>query len=71
MRNGFVFHTSIDTIEKIHAGTIQQYGENILSVLHNIVTKEGALLRTPSAHSNVSSVYYDFMGKLLSLISNI
>ncbi|KAJ3254880.1 hypothetical protein HK103_006776 [Boothiomyces macroporosus] len=56
-QNSYQYHTTMDTIENIQAGSIQHFGDNIYSILEHIVNLDKLDFEFDS-----NTVYYDLMG---------
>eukprot|EP00128_Syssomonas_multiformis_P015422 Colp12_sorted_trinity150504_noHs@28199 len=58
--NGYVYHTELDTADRIEAGAVQRCGENILEVLRGLARSH--LLGDRGDHRQHNAVYFDVLG---------
>eukprot|EP00002_Diphylleia_rotans_P016205 TRINITY_DN3150_c0_g2_i1.p1 TRINITY_DN3150_c0_g2~~TRINITY_DN3150_c0_g2_i1.p1 ORF type:complete len:910 (-),score=179.07 TRINITY_DN3150_c0_g2_i1:134-2533(-) len=60
-KDGFAYHTHLDTIERIPPGSLQFSGDNILAIARHLGNDPqlGEKSRQPAGHS---AVYYDILG---------
>ncbi|XP_017865474.1 PREDICTED: endoplasmic reticulum metallopeptidase 1-like [Drosophila arizonae] len=58
--NGFRYHTIYDTIDAIPRGSLQNTGDNVLSVVRGLANAPE--LHDLRAHRNGHSVFFDFLG---------
>jgi hypothetical protein len=56
-RDGWGYHTTRDTVDRLEKGSLQEMGDNTLAVL-----REMAAMDIPSGHIASSAVYYDIAG---------
>eukprot|EP00912_Choanoflagellata_sp_UC4_P001855 UC4_evm9s1188 len=57
--NGYLYHTSLDTADRIPPGTLQHTGDNILSVVCRIIQSEK--LANPGEDADGDVVYFDVL----------
>ena len=55
MKNGYVYHTPYDTLERIPAGCMQRGGENLLALVRELANSP--LLTDPGAYRHGNSVF--------------
>ncbi|EDW60406.2 endoplasmic reticulum metallopeptidase 1 [Drosophila virilis] len=58
--NGFIYHTKYDRIDVIPRGSIQNTGDNLLSLVRNLAN--ATELHDVEAYKNGQAVYFDFLG---------
>ncbi|XP_017033139.1 endoplasmic reticulum metallopeptidase 1-like [Drosophila kikkawai] len=58
--NGFVYHTKFDRFSQISRGSIQNTGDNVISLVRSIANAEEMF--DTEAHSEGHSVFFDYLG---------
>jgi hypothetical protein len=66
--NGYVYHTSLDVIERIQEGAIQRLGENLVGVIEEIANQPGVLKEIASKSHHSETLFLDLFGyKMISM----
>lgn len=70
-RNGYLYHTPLDTLENIQPGTAQHYGENVLAYLRLLLNVDhlDQVLAGNAKHATVRHVFFDLFGLFLFFYS--
>ncbi|XP_050425475.1 endoplasmic reticulum metallopeptidase 1-like [Adelges cooleyi] len=58
--NGYVYHTKLDTVDKIPLGTFQRTGDNMLPLILKLVNSNK--ISNIEKYSNGNLVFFDFLG---------
>ena len=58
--NGYVYHTSYDSLHAIPTGTIQHTGDNLLALTKHIASSD--ILNHTQDYAYGRCIYYDFVG---------
>ncbi|KRG04650.1 uncharacterized protein Dmoj_GI26919 [Drosophila mojavensis] len=58
--NGFVYHTKYDVIDVIPRESLQNTGDNVLSIVRGLA--DAVELENMEAHKTGSGIYFDFLG---------
>jgi hypothetical protein len=68
--NGYIYHTPLDTPERVLPGSLQRCGDNMVAVVRQIVTSPMMLAtNAASVAQTLPSVYFDVLGMWMVLYS--
>ncbi|CAH4032462.1 unnamed protein product [Pieris brassicae] len=62
--NGYVYHTSLDTADKVPRATLQRTGDNVLALAHGLLSNERL---EAAAERTRAPVYFDVVGRVVIL----
>eukprot|EP00455_Lapot_gusevi_P011264 TRINITY_DN15182_c0_g1_i5.p1 TRINITY_DN15182_c0_g1~~TRINITY_DN15182_c0_g1_i5.p1 ORF type:complete len:736 (-),score=182.38 TRINITY_DN15182_c0_g1_i5:35-2191(-) len=65
--NGYVYHTKLDTPQRIQPGCLQRCGENLAAVMSNLLASP--ILANPESHRHDHAVYFDVLGLFIIVYS--
>ncbi len=65
IRNGYVYHTRLDDLSRIHPGSVTRVGENVLAVVRALTFEEGSFPEEQTSREEGPPVFFETLGFLV------